>query len=38
MTSLQQMNAAEQERLYALLLREGVQGLLSRLDISDAQA
>ncbi len=38
MTSLQQMNAAEQEKLYALLLREGVQGLLSRLDISDAQA
>lgn len=38
MTSLQQMNSVEQEKLYALLLREGVQGLLSRLDISDRQA
>lgn len=38
MTSLQQMNAAEQEKLYALLLREGIQGMLRRLDISDTQA
>jgi len=37
LTSLQQMSPAEQEKLYALLLREGIQGLLRRLDISDAQ-
>ncbi|KGT86099.1 hypothetical protein NG99_26695 [Erwinia typographi] len=37
MTSLQQMNSEEQEKLYAMLLREGIQGLLRRLDISDDQ-
>ncbi|MFU9138251.1 MULTISPECIES: YfeC-like transcriptional regulator [unclassified Erwinia] len=33
MTSLQQMNAEEQDQLYSLLLREGIQGLLNRLSI-----
>ncbi|CAK9885559.1 MAG: hypothetical protein XXXJIFNMEKO3_01961 [Candidatus Erwinia impunctatus] len=37
MTSLQQMNAEEQEQLYALLLREGIQGLLSRLEIGKGE-
>ncbi|MDW8846760.1 putative DNA-binding transcriptional regulator [Erwinia sp. MMLR14_017] len=37
LTSLQQMSPVEQEKLYALLLREGIQGLLRRLDISDSQ-
>lgn len=33
MTSLQEMSNEEQEKLYAILLREGIQGLLHRLDI-----
>ncbi|MEI2263608.1 YfeC-like transcriptional regulator [Erwinia sp. CGal63] len=37
MTSIQQMNSEEQEKLYALLLREGIQGMLQRLDISQAE-
>lgn len=34
MTSIQQMNNDEQEKLYAMLLREGIQGVLRRLDIT----
>ena len=37
MTSIQQMNSDEQEKLYALLLREGIQGMLQRLDISQVE-
>lgn len=37
MTSLQQMNNEEQDKLYALLLREGVQGMLKRLEISEGE-
>ncbi|QKJ88109.1 putative DNA-binding transcriptional regulator [Paramixta manurensis] len=33
--SIQQMSLAEQNKLAALLLREGVQGLLQRLGISE---
>lgn len=34
-TSLQQMTTEEQEKLSALLVREGIQGILLRLGISD---
>nr|WP_024965291.1 YfeC-like transcriptional regulator [Pantoea sp. IMH] len=37
MTSIQQMSADEQEKLYSLLLREGIQGLLTRLDITRSE-